>query len=221
MTTTTGDDRPVRGYIGQARRRLDALPAGVIAGALFGAFFGGVLGRVLMRIVLLGDESKSGAETDFGTAGQITVGGSFTLLMLSIIGGVIGGTLYVGLRRWLPRGRAPRALFFGLLMAFGPGVIAISEVDMQIFEPAVPIYLSLATLILLYGASVSWLVDRLQPMRPVRAGPRIERVRGGVLALAALGICALAVLATQNVYANGGTCLSGDGMGGCAARPAD
>ena len=206
-----------RGFAGRAWGGLGALPAGMLAGGACGALVGGLLGRVYMRILFLMDESKKGVETDFGTAGQITLGGSFSLLMLSTVAGVIGGMIYVGLRRWLPDRPGLRAGFFGLLMAWGVGFIAVSEIDMRIFEPAVPIYLGFIVLLALYGAAVSWMTDRLHPMRPVRPGPRMERATRGLIALAGLGVCVMAVLATQNVYANAGTCLSGDGKGGCGA----
>lgn len=74
----------------------------MLAGALCGAFFGGVLGRILMRIIFLIDKSTDGAETDFGTVGEITFGGTLALLILSTITGATGGTIYVAIRRWLP-----------------------------------------------------------------------------------------------------------------------
>src|SRR5438876_6306242 len=105
-----------RSFLGKAVQRLGALPAGVLAGALFGALFGGVLGRILMRVIFLIDKSNDGAETDFGTVGEITVGGTLTLLVLSSITGVMGGMFYIGIRRWLPwPSPVARGVFFGLL----------------------------------------------------------------------------------------------------------
>ena len=122
-------------------QRLGALPAGVLAGALFGALVGGVLGRVLMRVIFLIDKSNDGAETEFGTVGEITVGGTLTLLVLSSITGVMGGIFYIGIRRWLPwPSPVARGTFFGLLMMFGPGLLFLGDVDLQIFEPALVIF---------------------------------------------------------------------------------
>jgi hypothetical protein len=112
--------------IARLRARLGALPAGCLVGGLCGAVIGGIVGRILMRLIFLMDTSKDGASTDFGTAGQITLGGSFTLLMLCLVTGTIGGALYVGLRRWLPGSSATaRGASFGLLMTAGPGAVSL------------------------------------------------------------------------------------------------
>ncbi len=88
-----------RSFLRKTVESLGALPAGVLAGAVFGALFGGVLGRILMRMIFLIDKSNDGAETEFGTVGQITVGGTLTLLVLSSITGVMGGMIYIAIRR--------------------------------------------------------------------------------------------------------------------------
>ena len=210
-----------RAFVTKAWARLGALPAGMFAGALFGAVIGGVAGRIVMRLIFLIDESTDGAKTDFGTAGEITVGGSFTLLVLSTITGVIGGAIYVGLRRWLPFSGAARGAFFGLLMMFGPGVIFLGEVDLQIFEPALPILAMFVVLIVLYGIGVALLTDRLHAPKPVQPSARMERAALVAQVLLTLGICFMAVLITQHVYANAGDCLTADGNGGCGAHSTD
>jgi len=202
--------------------RLGALPAGILAGASFGALFGGVGGRILMRIIFLIDRSTKGAETDFGTVGEITVDGTLTLLTISTITGVIAGMIYVGIRRWLPwRLPAARGVFFGLLMMFGPGVIFLGEVDLQIFEPALPIFAAFVALIVLYGVCVALLTDRLQPPRAVKPGSRTDVVARWVVRLTAVGILVMAGLATQHVYDKAGTCLTADGNGHCGVSASD
>lgn len=199
--------------------RLGALPIGVVAGGAFGAVIGGVLGRILMRVIFLLDQSKDGAETDFGTAGQITVDGSITLAMLCTVTGVMGGSLYVGLRRWLPgSSSAVRGTGFGLLMSFGPGIVFLGEVDLQIFEPAVPIYAAFVTLIVLYGICVAVVTDRVHPLPDVLRPTGVARWAVRIVAVCVL---AFAALVTGGVHDNGGTCLSGDGTGGCGIRVAE
>ena len=211
-----------RGVVAQAWARAGALPSGILAGALFGALLGGIGGRIVMRLIALIDSSTEGAQTDFGTIGEITVGGTVTLLVLSTIAGVIGGVIYVALRRWLPWSSMARGLFFGLMMMFGPGFIALGEVDLQIVEPALPIFAMFIALIVLYGVGVALLTDRLHTPPLARAGPRMARAVRGAQALAALGICIMAVLVTQNVYEKAGTCLSADqDSGGCAVRDSE
>jgi hypothetical protein len=216
-------DRPSeRGFFATAVRRLGALPAGIFAGASFGAVFGGVAGRILMRAIFLVDKSTDGAETDFGTVGEMTVGGTLTLLILSTLAGAFGGVIYVTIRRWLPwRSPVARGVFFGLLMMFGPGVIFLGEVDLQIFEPALPIFAMFVAFIVLYGVAVAVVTDRLRPLPATRPGPRMETAARWLVRLAAVGVLVMAILATQNVYDNAGTCLTADGNGGCSVRVGD
>lgn len=211
-----------RGFFGTAIRRLGTLLAGILAGAGFGALIGGVGGRIVMRVIFLIDRSTDGAETDFGTVGEITVGGTLTLLILSTLAGVFGGVIYVVIRRWLPwRSPVARGVFFGLLMMFGPGVIFLGEVDLQIFEPAVPVFAMFVALIVLYGVVVAVVTDRLRPLPSTRPGARMETAARWLVRLAAVGVIVMAVLATQNVYDKAGTCLTADGNGGCEIRVGD
>ena len=175
-----------------------------------------------MRAIFLIDKSTDGAETDFGTVGEITVGGTLTLLVLSTLAGVFGGVAYVAIRRWLPwPSPVARGAFFGLLMMFGPGVIFLGEVDLQIFEPAVPIFAMFVVLIILYGIAVAVVTDRMRPLPAVCPGPRVETAARWLVRLAAVGVLVMAVLATQNVYDKAGTCLTADGNGGCGVRVSD
>jgi hypothetical protein len=198
------------------RRYLGALWAAVLAGALAGALWGGIGGRVVMRAIALIDESTEGSQTDFATVGEFTVGGTFTLLVLTMIAGVIGGAIYLALRRWLPRNRGMRGIYFGMLMMFGPGLIAVSEVDLQIFEPALPIFAMFVFLIVAYGVTVALATDHLHPAPPVRASHRVDNAHRVALWMVAVGIGAIAVFATQNVHAHAGTCLRAGDAGGCA-----
>jgi hypothetical protein len=171
-----------------------------------------------MRLVFLIDQGTRGAQTDFGTIGEFTIGGSVRLLVLTTIAGVLGGLMYIGVRRWLPSAGVVRGAYFGLALAFGPGIVALGEVDLQIAEPAVPIFYMFVALYVLYGVCVAFLTDRLHAEPAVDAGRRTQiatRVGQGLLAL---GIVAMAVLTTQNVQHEAGTCLSADDTGGCAVR---
>jgi hypothetical protein len=204
--------------IGGALRPFGALPAALLAGALSGAVFGGIGGRVLMRAIFVIEKQTKGAETDFGTVGEISFGGTITLLILSIMAGVMGGIFYFAVRRWLPwRSPMLRGAFFGLLMTFGPGVIFLGEVDLQIFEPAVPIFLAFVLLIVLYGIAVALLTDSLRPIPAPPPGPRMELAARALVAIAAVGIIVMAALVTYNVQDKAGTCLSAF-EGSCAVR---
>lgn len=205
----------------EALDRLWALPRGLFSGALFGALIGGVAGRILMRLVFLIDQDTEAAQTDFGTIGEFTLGGSFTLLVLCAITGAISGAIYIGLRRWLPWSGVARGGFFGLMMAFGPGLIFLGEVDLRIAEPAVPIFAMFILLMLTYGVCVALLTDRLHAEPAIAPGPRTKLATVLGQSLLALGIAAMAVAITFDVTENAGTCLSADGEGGCGVHAPD
>ena len=201
---------------------LGALPAGLAVGAICGAVFGGVGGRIVMHVIALIDTSTDGAETDFATVGEITAGGILTLVILCTIAGMIGGATYVGLRRWIPwASSGGRGVFLGLLLMFGPGVIFLGEVDLQIFEPAVPFYAMFIALVVVYGVCVALITDRLHPARAVRPGRRAELASRLLVGLAAVGILFMAAATTYNVNDKAGTCLTADGQGGCGLRSSD
>jgi len=198
------------------------LPTCVIVGGLFGAAFGGVVGRLLMRAIFLLDKSKDGAKTDFGTAGQFTADGTATLLILTTLAGIFGGIVYMAIRRWLPwSSPVARGLFFGLLMMFGPGIVFLGKVDLQIFEPALPIFAMFIILIVLYGICVAVVVDRLRPLPPRLPGPLVDIAARWLVRLAAAAIIIIAALGTYNVYDGAGTCLTANGEGDCGRPSGD
>lgn len=204
--------------IARLRARLGALPAGCLVGGLCGAVIGGVGGRVLMRVIFLADTSKDGASTDFGTAGEITLGGSFTLLMLCLVTGTIGGALYVGLRRSLPGSSVTaRGASFGLLIAAGPGAIFIGGIDIEIFEPALPIFVAFSALFIGYGVLVARFTDHLHPPRSVLAHSDAEWKMWLARAIL-VAVVALLVFQAGGALEDAGTCLTGDGTGGCGER---
>ena len=211
----------VRGLLASVLERTAAVRAAIVAGAIGGAVVGGVGGRIVMRIVFLIDKSTEGAQTDFATVGEITLGGIITLLVLSTIAGVIGGLIYMAVRRWLPWSGVARGVFFGLLMMFGPGVIAVSEVDLQIFEPALPIFAMFVALIVLYGVAVALLTDRLHAPAIVPASRRTQLAGRALAMLFGAAIFVMAGLVTYNTYDHAGSCLSVGDDGGCAVRPTD
>ena len=211
--------RAVGGWLASMWRRTSALRAGVIGGAVAGAVLGGVGGRIAMRIVALTNEPANGVRTEFGaTVGQITVSGTVTLTTLTMLAGVIGGLLYIAIRRWLPASGVVRGLVFGVLMVFGPGFIAIGETDLQIFRPALPIFAMFAALELLYGVGVALIADRLHPSRPRRLRRSLAVALRGLYGVAAVAICVFAVAFVMNVIAGEGTCLTAGPEGGCAVR---
>jgi hypothetical protein len=173
-----------------------------------------------MRTVALIDESAYGVRTDSGaTVGVITAGGTITLTIATILAGIIGGVVYIAIRRWLPWSGIARGLIFGVLMVFGPGFIAIGETDLQIFEPALPIFVMFAALQVLYGLLVALILDRLHPAPLIRPRRRLAVALRGLHYLVAAAICVFAVQLALHIIAGEGTCLTAAPGGGCAVRP--
>jgi hypothetical protein len=200
-------------------RATSAPRSAVFAGALSGALFGGVGGRVVMRIVFLIDGSTEGARTDFGHVGEVTFGGTFTLLMLTTVAGAICGFFYLGLRRWLPGTGPLRGAAFGLLMMFGPALIIFNKdaTDLHIFEPILPMFGMFVVLVVLYGIGTALVADRLHPGPSASSGKRVDVVVRAAWCVAAAWIVFQAAILTADLRDLEGTCLSADGQGGCAA----
>ena len=106
-------------------------------------------------------------------------------------------------------------------MMFGPGLIFLGDVDLQIFEPALPIFAAFVAFLVLYGVCVALLTERLHPPRAVRPGRYTEPAARWVVRLAVVGILVMAALATYRVYDNAGTCLTADGEGGCGVHASE
>ncbi len=172
-----------------------------------------------MRIVALVDESSRGVRTDFGAiAGDITLGGTFSLIMLMTVAGTMGGVLYIAIRRWLPWDGVARGLAFGFAMAFGPGTIAVGEIDLQIFEPPLLFLAMFVAVQMAYGLVVALIADRLHAAPPVHAGRHSEMALRVITVVAALGMSALAVGIVGNTIDNAGSCVTAAEGGGCAVR---
>ncbi len=86
-----------------ARRTLRGtapLRGAVAAGAVAGFISAGIGSRVVMRIIAVLNDDRDGVMTDASaTVGEISLGGTMGLLLLGVVAGVLGGLLYLGLRR--------------------------------------------------------------------------------------------------------------------------
>lgn len=148
--------------------------------------------------------------------GEVTVGGTLTLVLLGAIGGALGGAVYIALRPWLaPLGRW-RGLGFGLLMLAVSSEPDLASSDLRRFGPPLLSFAMFAALSPLAGVVLVLLVTKLE--RYVAAagpsGPRGGRRAavheltwiagigallvlglGGVIALLALALLPVAMLA--------------------------
>ena len=188
-------------------------------GALAGFISAGVGSRLVMKITALIDESTRGVNTDAtATVGDFTVGGTIELLVLGTFLGIVGGLVYLGVRRWLPGPPAWHGLAFGFLTLFtlGNAVLDPNNVDFQIFEPILLILALFAALFLANGLIVARLADRLHP-EPAYASSRASRpVAGLLVVIGALGLVLMSV-GIIDIVDKEGSCLSAAGEGnGCA-----
>lgn len=167
------------------KARLRSLSIAFLAGGTAGALTAGLGGRLMMRIMAAtSSERVQGLQSDADeTIGEITFGGSLAfVLFIGVTSGLLGGALYLGLRRWLPRHSARRAgLVLGLLaLGLAPLTDAINR-DNRDFFLLDPDPLALALIVgifLLGGMTVASVVERAD-----RSWPHLDGRPGVVTVL--------------------------------------
>ena len=213
--------RKSKSYLSSKTR---VLRAAVIAGAIGGLVAGGVGGRVVMRLVALVDGETDGQLTDSGaTVGAFTVGGTLGFGMVATIAGVLGGLLYVGIRRWIPATHIPKGLIFGLFVMIVPGILVFNpdNPDFQVFEPVLLFHALFVGIFLLYGLLVSTVAEAVYPLPTRHATPGHPRRAIAREVMVLVMLLGLHVFIVGGMLESEGTCLVADGKGGCALRPAD
>ena len=198
------------------------LRGAVLAGAIAGVVAAGVGSRVVMRIIALADSETDGAFTDAeATVGEFTAGGTFSLLFLGIAAGVLGGLLYLGLRRWLWVAPVWRGPVYGLvtLLTVGNLLFDTNNADFQIFEPVLLVIALFSVLFFVNGLLLAPLADRIHPEPSYPSGARVPKVAAGLIVLVCLVGLAGLVDTTREMIDDSGTCLAAAGGGnGCAVR---
>ena len=175
-----------------------AVTVGRTGGMLAGASLGGVLAigagsRLMMRVLAAtSSDGVQGLRTDAGeTIGDVTVGGSvFLILVVGIGAGVVGLAIFATLRRWLPdhsvlAGLICVAIGAGLLVR-PSGLIASGNGDFALLDPVALAAAMCIAMVILLGATVGVLVDRLGPM-----WPRPGRSLRGIASLLPFAVLAL------------------------------
>ena len=138
--------------------------ASTFYGALLGLTIGGIGGRLAMRLLFLtSSETVRGLTSDDGfIIGRFSPGDTFTLLVFGTLIGILGGLIYLGLRRWLPRSTTARRLSTAFLAGclMGAFIIHPDGVDFTALEPlwlAVALFVAIPAL---FGFAISALIDR-------------------------------------------------------------
>lgn len=158
-----------------------AVTAGRAGGMLVGAYLAGLLTigagtRLMMRVLAAtSSDSVQGRLTEADEViGEVSVGGTFFLVVVSGIGAaLVGLAIYVLLRRWLPE-RSVAAGLVGVAIGGGmfvrpAGLLTAENEDFTLVAPvALAVVLCISTLVL-FGATFGVLVDHLGPRWP-RAG---------------------------------------------------
>ena len=173
---------------------LGAIPAGLV---------GGVGGRLIMRILAMVNEENAGIMTENGNiSGEITAIGTLGLIIgVGLVSGVIGGLVYVMIRRWLPDRGLLKGVTFGLVLLCFSGIAPIplaplldpDNVDLALFGPRQLAVGLFALLFLLYGVVASLVVegyDRYVPPLFTRSSITVLRY------LLIAGLCAFGLSRT-------------------------
>lgn len=170
---------------------------GALAGFVAGVMAGGAGSRIAMRITAIaaGDRFQ-GRITDFDAqVGDITAGGSIFLIILGGSVGILGGLIYLALRRWLADAGRWKGLAFGVLLlaVFGSAVISADNPDFHRFGPPALNIGMFTSIFILFGLLVAPLFERIEHVLPPPSlqrsglGPRAAQLLGLLLLPAVLG----------------------------------
>lgn len=216
---------PRTGVSGALWRATGPLRGMAVAGAIAGFIAAGVGSRVVMRIIMLVDGEHRGVVTD-GSAivGEFTLAGTAGLLFVGTVAGVMGGLMYLPLRRWLFTQPILRGVTFGAitLLTIGQILFDTHNVDFQIFEPVLVVVALFALLFAINGLILVALADRIHPEPAYRPGSRMPKAIAAVMgAVCVLG--AMVMAGTVNTMIDdAGTCYAAAGGGaGCAVFERD
>lgn len=162
-----------------------------------GGFVTGIWARLMMRLsgFLTVDRNRGLLTENDAVVGHITLEGTLAIGITGALMGVIGGMLYVAIRRWLPGNIWQRSAAFGVLLlaVFGFVVMDRSNPDYRLFGPA---WMNVGTFSLAYivfgvvtGTMAEWL-DRRMPRFGAtgRSRPRSVALAGVFSPFAVIGL---------------------------------
>ena len=164
MSTQTHNQESPSAVESAAERIWRTVAIGFLGGIAAGILVGGIANRLIMRILAMVNEDKAGVMTENGNiTGEVTAGGTFGLIFfVGLLSGIMGGLMYIVIRRWLPGGGLLKGVAFGLILLCFSGLIVFDpdNFDFALFGPK-PLSVGLFALLFpLYGVVVSVIVDR-------------------------------------------------------------
>ncbi|MDQ3655633.1 MAG: hypothetical protein M3457_11210 [Chloroflexota bacterium] len=196
-------NRPARAWstvwLGIYRLLAIAVIAGFSAGLLTGLWT-----RLAMRIAgeLTADRNRGLLTENDAVVGELTIDGTISLALTGAFAGLVGGLLYIAIRRWLPAHPGLRAIGFGGLLFAVFGFIVMDEhnPDYQRFGP---VWLNMGTFslsYLIFGVLASVFVeglDRSVPVPQARPGSATGKRWLDLALIPFAGIGLLTIVATM------------------------
>ena len=164
-TATLASERSV---VSPVREILRDIARGGFAGGIVGIVVAGLGGRLVMRLAALLQPGAIGAFSENGNRiGDITFQGSLGLVLVGLVIGLVGGTIWVVVSPWTP-GTGPRRAITTMPMAVALGSFFLIEGDnrdFQVLQHDPAVIGSLIALVALVGLTVpltdDWLDRRL------------------------------------------------------------
>jgi len=144
---------------------IEALRVLVVAGVPVGVLIAGIGSRVAMLVLRLTSTDVSGIESDDGfTIGEVTLAGSYNLLVLGAVVGIIGAAAYQWVRPWLlgPTWFRRLTLGAGAGAVVGSMLIHADGIDFVALTPtwlAIGVFIALPAL---FGVLIGPVVDRVE-----------------------------------------------------------
>jgi hypothetical protein len=200
-----GVDTGSRGTMRTMARRIAAAMA---AGLLAGLIIGGVGGRIAMLVLRLTSDARlHGLETDDGFTIGIVSSATAFLLILTAVGGLLGGLVYLLARAWLPERLRP--WLFGSLTGLVGGALVIRPggIDFTLLDPlglAIAMFVALPAA---YGVATGFLAERFLRDDSAIARSRLSLLvfiflipiaLTGVIGLAIVSAIAVAILLARS-----------------------
>ena len=176
------------GFGSELARIARLVPAALVSGLVGGAVTG--LGaRLVMFGIRLSNSAYNGATTHKGFVnGRWTMEGTMAIVVEGMFFGIVGGPLYLLVRRFLGPTRLRRGVFAGLLLllAFGSDILDGSYEFSRFVSPRISVP-AFAALFLLYGVVVAFVADVIAPPAAMRH-PRLRPIGVAVLVIGAVAL---------------------------------